>query len=78
MPSYQGRRNICEISTFIKFLNPEKKVLTASTKFLDLLSFICCRVIKKIILGVNRFRNCGHLRPLSASITEEEIKKVGN
>jgi hypothetical protein len=47
-------------------------------RFVNLLSFICCRFIRKIILQIIRIRNEGTLKKIVMPISTDEVKKIGN
>lgn len=47
-------------------------------KCIHLVSFICCRLVRKIIFDIVRVRNNGRLEPIDCPIMYEEVLKVGN
>lgn len=61
MQRSNNKKNIQSVNKFIKFLDENIGVLKPNMKIYDLLSFICCRFIRKIVFEVVRQKKEGKL-----------------
>jgi hypothetical protein len=66
------------INKFIKLFDEKMMVLKPNMKIFELISFICCRFVRKIVFEIIRQKCGGKLEPMGGTITSDEVRKMGN
>ena len=49
-----SKKNLESLTKFKKFIDPHEVMMEKNTKTLQLISFICCRFVRKIIFQIIR------------------------